>query len=79
MMFAVPAERRWVLEERMDLADFFELVDTWMLKNARRLAESRPRARRRTGGTPTSGTRSSFCGVQEVSAAIGIALGKWNA
>jgi uncharacterized protein len=44
MMYAVSPERRWVLEERMDLADFFELVDRRILKNARKLAEKRTSA-----------------------------------
>jgi predicted GTPase len=34
MMNAVPEERRWVLEERMDLADFTELVDRKLIKAA---------------------------------------------
>jgi predicted GTPase len=39
LMYAMPPERRWVLEDRMDLADFFELVDRNILKHARKLAK----------------------------------------
>jgi predicted GTPase len=34
MIYAVPEERRWVLEDRMSLADFFELVDRGILRAA---------------------------------------------
>ena len=34
MMYAVPEERRWVLEQRMDLADFTALVDGKLLRAA---------------------------------------------
>ncbi|MFD5142312.1 GTPase family protein [Streptomyces sp. NPDC058401] len=46
MMRAVPQERRWVLERRMDLADFTAKVDRKLLKaaSARMLAEVRPQA-----------------------------------
>jgi hypothetical protein len=41
MMYAVPEQRRWVLEQRMDLADFTALVDRKLLRaaQARTLAE----------------------------------------
>ncbi|MGW1776502.1 GTPase family protein [Streptomyces sp. NPDC002104] len=45
MMRAVPQQRRWVLERRMDLADFTAKVDRKLLKAAsaaRMLAETRP-------------------------------------
>ncbi|MFE7836507.1 GTPase family protein [Streptomyces sp. NPDC057474] len=35
MMHAVPEERRWVLEQRMHLADFTQLVDRKLLKAAK--------------------------------------------
>lgn len=46
MMQAVPQQRRWVLERRMDLADFTAKVDRKLLKaaSARMLAEVRPQA-----------------------------------
>ncbi|MER5728298.1 AAA family ATPase [Streptomyces sp. NPDC002138] len=46
MMRAVPKERRWVLERRMDLADFTAKVDRKLLRaaSARMLAEVRPQA-----------------------------------
>ncbi|MFC8366567.1 GTPase family protein [Streptomyces sp. NPDC057239] len=34
MMYAVPEQRRWVLEQRMDLADFTALVDRKLLRAA---------------------------------------------
>ncbi|MEV5470631.1 GTPase [Streptomyces griseoincarnatus] len=34
MMYAVPEQRRWVLEQRMDLADFTALVDRKLLQAA---------------------------------------------
>ncbi|AXG79816.1 GTPase family protein [Streptomyces paludis] len=47
MMYAVPEERRWVLEKRMDLADFTTLVDRKLLRAAegRTLAEVTERPR----------------------------------
>ncbi|WP_329223349.1 GTPase family protein [Streptomyces microflavus] len=46
MMRAVPQQRRWVLEKRMDLADFTAKVDQKLLRaaSARMLAEVRPLA-----------------------------------
>ncbi|MFE4639329.1 GTPase family protein [Streptomyces sp. NPDC056773] len=46
MMRAVPQQRRWVLEQRMDLADFTAKVDRKLLEaaSARMLAEVRPQA-----------------------------------
>lgn len=35
LMYAVPTERRWVLEDRMALADFLELVDDGLIKAVR--------------------------------------------
>ncbi|MGW3248317.1 GTPase family protein [Streptomyces sp. NPDC001070] len=56
MMHAVPDERRWVLEQRMHLADFTQLVDRKLLKAAQatRLAEVRQpaHASEPPGGTP---------------------------
>ncbi len=50
MIYAMPESRRWVLEERMDLADFFQLVDKGILKAAQKRSEER----RPTTAEPTS-------------------------
>lgn len=42
MIYAVPENRRWVLEERMSLADFFELVDRGILHAAMSQAQMAP-------------------------------------
>jgi uncharacterized protein len=40
LMEAMPKHRRWVLESRMDLASFVELVDRGMLRTAREMTPS---------------------------------------
>jgi len=42
LMTAVPAERRWVLESRMELADFLALVDKGLVEAAERHVHSLP-------------------------------------
>ncbi|MCJ0872070.1 GTPase [Streptomyces sp. AP-93] len=63
MMQAVPQQRRWVLERRMDLADFTAKVDRKLLKaaSARMLAEVRPQAavEAAQAAAPATGARLS--------------------
>jgi uncharacterized protein len=53
LMRAVPTERRWVLESRMDLANFLDLVDKGLVEAAERHLHTSPQPAERQPATST--------------------------